>query len=58
MHAIVNTALALAALPSALAASWQVAVGANGQLAYSPETLPTVAPGDTVVFTLFVFVSI
>ncbi|KAK7467385.1 hypothetical protein VKT23_004441 [Stygiomarasmius scandens] len=46
------TAVALAVLPSAFAANWDVSVGANNQFAYSPTTI-TPAVGDTVTFTFF-----
>jgi plastocyanin len=41
--------LGLVALPFATAAVYDVQVGANGQLAFSPEAIPA-QPGDQVVF--------
>lgn len=43
--------LALASLPTALAASYNVQVGAGGQLAYNPPYI-TASAGDTVNFIL------
>jgi plastocyanin len=43
--------LALAALPAALAATYDVTVGAGGLLRYNPEFV-TANPGDVVNFIL------
>jgi len=46
--------LALASLPFALGATFNVQVGAGGKLAYDPEFI-TANPGDQVNFVLCVF---
>ena len=43
--------LALATLPAALAATFDVSVGASGLLQYNPQTV-IAAPGDIVNFVL------
>jgi plastocyanin len=49
MHATLG--FALAALPAAFAATYDVSVGAGGVLAYDPQYV-TAAVGDTVNFVL------
>jgi plastocyanin len=44
-------ALALAALPVSLAATYNVQVGAGGNLVYDPEYV-SAQPGDIINFTL------
>jgi hypothetical protein len=45
--------LLLVALPTVLGATFDVQVGAGGQLAYNPEFI-TANPGDIVNFILYV----
>jgi plastocyanin len=46
---------AFVALPAALAATFDVSVGAGGQFAFDPPSI-TAAPGDMVNFVLYAFI--
>lgn len=51
MMSLIFVGLSLLALPSTLAATYDVSVGAEGLLRYNPEFV-TAAAGDIVRFTL------
>jgi plastocyanin len=51
MISLIFLGLSILALPSALAATYDVSVGAGGLLRFNPENV-TAAAGDVITFTL------